>query len=392
MAYLKGCELLPDESLDVCEENLKEFFETMYERQIIWKRRFIDQSPRPWTKDPILRDNKFTNVYRELDRNSQWQIKNILLDKELQKNLKNLVWKMMVYRTFNNPETFEFDAKGKTFQQDLFLDKVETRIKSVKKAEKLISASQWKNGIPDYDEYDKDEFEKFIAGIRATGMNPFTNAYLINSQSAPGQSRDWCYTNIVIPTLHAEIPNFIELAMSCKNAAVFVKAIDDLPSVGAFIAHEYYQDFTYYARYCTERLAQNFFKFDQNVFTNVGPGCRVGIRLIFPSASGSKQTLQKIYDLRDMADEWLEKIGEERGEAFPYLGWNKFNNEYFVYEFDNLGCSTVQEANEYTSFHYYKGITLHQIEMWLCEYQKYWKMKYGVGKQRSKFTVKTKRL
>ena len=86
---------LPAATLDVSEEHYHEFFRTMFERQMIWKRRFLDQKPRPWTDDPILRDYKFTNVYRELDRNSQWQIRNILLDDEL--TLTNLVWKMMVW-------------------------------------------------------------------------------------------------------------------------------------------------------------------------------------------------------------------------------------------------------------------------------------------------------
>ena len=34
---------LPDRNLSVSEENLQMFFETMYERQMIWKRRFIDK-------------------------------------------------------------------------------------------------------------------------------------------------------------------------------------------------------------------------------------------------------------------------------------------------------------------------------------------------------------
>ena len=65
---------LPDENLSVYEPFFQLFFETMYERMMIWKRRFIEQKPQPWTENAILRDSKFTNVYRELDRNSQWQI------------------------------------------------------------------------------------------------------------------------------------------------------------------------------------------------------------------------------------------------------------------------------------------------------------------------------
>lgn len=37
-------------------------------------------------------------------------------------------------------------------------------------------------------------------------------------------------------------------------------------------------------------------------------------------------------------------------------------------------------------------ITLHQVEMWLCEYQKYWKMRIGEGKQRSTFEPRTRKL
>ena len=61
---------LPDRNLSVSEENLQAFFETMYERQMIWKRRFIDKIQAPWTDDPIFQENKFPNLYRELDRSS----------------------------------------------------------------------------------------------------------------------------------------------------------------------------------------------------------------------------------------------------------------------------------------------------------------------------------
>ena len=87
---------LPDENLEVYEPNLKLFFEVMLERQLIWKRRFIEKKERPWTNNKIFQESKFTNVYRELDRNSQWQIKNIILDDTL--DLRNLIWKMIILK------------------------------------------------------------------------------------------------------------------------------------------------------------------------------------------------------------------------------------------------------------------------------------------------------
>lgn len=355
---------LPDESLSLFEPHLRLFFETMYERQLIWKRRFIDKKERPWTSNKIFQESKFTNVYRELDRNSQWQIKNILLDDEL--SLKNLIWKMMVFRFFNNPETFTFEPKGKSVQPSLFGAQTKSGLKQAQSTSELISAKKWRNGIPDYDEYDEEEFSRFIAGIRSSGQNPYTTAYLINSQATPGMPRDYCYTRVVIPTLHKNMNKLIATVMSAKKPEDIISYLKTLPAVADFIAHEFYQDFTYIPRY-TDR---KFMKFDQNDFTNVGPGASIGIRLIYPNLKTVREQKQAIYWLRDLADDWLSRISLERGEDMPYLYWDKVGGHYLVDD----------ECN----------ITLHQIEMWLCEFQKYWKMIIGEGKQRSKFSPRSK--
>lgn len=355
---------LPNENIDVHEENKRLFFWLMHERMCIWKRRFIDNKERPWTKNEILRDYKFTNVYRELDRNSQWQIKNILLDNSL--SLKNLIWKMMVFRFFNNPETFTFSPKNKVIQGDLFGAPTKSGLKQAQSHDELISATKWKNGIPDYDEYDEDEFSRFIAGIRSTGLNPYTTAYLINSQATPGQPRDYCYTRVVIPTLHAKIPEIIKTVISAKSPEDIISYLTKMPAVADFIAHEFYQDFTYIPRY-TDR---KFMKFDQNDYTNVGPGASIGIRLIYPSIDNLRDQKQAIYWLRDAAEKELAKIAKSKGEPMYYLEWDKEKRQYYFSD----------ECN----------ITLHQIEMWLCEFQKYWKMTIKTGKQRSKFEPKTK--
>jgi hypothetical protein len=357
---------LPDENLEVYEPHLKLFFETMFERQLIWYRRFILKQPRPWTDNKIFQESKFTNVYRELDRNSQWQIKNILLDDEL--DLRNLIWKLMVFRFFNNPETFTFEAKNKAVQGTLFGDNFKSGLKQAESASELISASRWRNGIPDYEEYDEDEFSQFIAGIRSVGKNPYTTAYLINSQATPGQPRDYCYTRVVIPTLHKRMDELIETVETAKKPEDIIEFLKQFPAVADFIAHEFYQDFTYIPRY-TDRM---FMRFTQNDFTNVGPGASIGIRLIYPSLKTIREQKQAIYWLRDAAEEMLTKIGDERGLLMPYLDWNKETRCYQVSDKCN--------------------ITLHQIEMWLCEFQKYWKMIIGMGKQRSKFEPRTKDL
>lgn len=326
---MKWYDKLPDPSIDVYEPYLNLFFETMYERQMIWKRRFIDNLPPPWTKNRILRDYKFTNVYRELDRSSQWQIQNILLDESL--TLKDLIWKMMVYRFFNNPQTFE---TGKHI---------------------------WRNGIPDYDEYNVETFADFISEVRKSGVNPFTNAYYINSDAASGKGRDYCYTKIVLPYLNKNIDKLLLTTRISKSPIEIIDYLKTIPGVADFMAHEFYQDFTYIPKY-TKR---EFMKFNQNDFTLVGPGASVGIRLIFPSLNYNEQ-IKGIYVLRDIASEKLKEISIKKGEEMQFVYWDKNNKKYEITKKCNL--------------------TLHQIEMWLCEFSKYWKMMIGEGKKRIRFT------
>ena len=264
----------------------------------------------------------------------------------------------MVFRFFNNPETFTFEAKGKTLQKDLFGNNVD----------ELISATKWKNGIPDYEEYDEDEFAKFIEGIRSVGQNPYTTAYLINSQATPGKSRDYCYTRLVIPTLHKNINKIINKVITAKKPEDIIEYLKTLPAVADFIAHEFYQDFTYISKY-TDR---KFMQFDQNDYTNVGPGASIGIRLIYPNLDTIRKQKDGIYRLKDAAEEALAKVSKIKGEKTPFVYWDKKSKKYVISDKCN--------------------ITLHQIEMWLCEFQKYWKMQIGKGKQRSAFIPKTKEI
>lgn len=46
----------------------KEFWDFMQERHNIWHKRFVLKQPKPWTEDEVLRDYKFTNCFRQLDR------------------------------------------------------------------------------------------------------------------------------------------------------------------------------------------------------------------------------------------------------------------------------------------------------------------------------------
>ena len=75
---------------------------------------------RPWTKDPILQQYRFCNVFREDDKTTKWIRKHITFEKYG----KNLLGAMVIARWFNRIETLELmlpPAKGRAaLLDDLF--------------------------------------------------------------------------------------------------------------------------------------------------------------------------------------------------------------------------------------------------------------------------------
>lgn len=324
-------EFLPDKSLDVYEPYLELFFDTMLERQLIWKRRFIDKSERPWTKDEIFLNNKFPNVYRELDRSSQYLINKVI--RANSSSLINMVWKAIVYRLFNSPETFE------------------------------LASLIWEGGIPNYEDYNeqKDKFTEFIDLLSKAGARPFTNAYFVSSSFAVGETRGNAYTTKVLPQIHSKIHNIMDMCLLAESPSEITSMLCSFYGIQKFIAHELFQDMIYISRFTEHQL----FQFGANDFTNVGPGSALGIRLLFPSLQTRIEQRKGIYDLLAMAKEKIAIAEQKAGEKFPYAVWNESESKYEVsYEFN---------------------LTLNQIEGWLCEFSKYWKMVIGKGKQRQKF-------
>lgn len=321
------------ETTEINENYLNMFFNMIYERQMIWKRRFIDCLPAPWTTDEIFAKFKFCNVYREHDRSCQWEIRNIIMDSSL--DIKNLVWKILVYRTFNNPETF------------------------------ARALEKWPNGIPDFDDYDEEAFADHISWIREIGLNPFTNAYSITGNVSKGSSVDDQFCHIVIPTFHDSVDAIMTIIDTARMPEQIITFLMTLPSVSKFMAHEYYQDFTYIPIYSDKELM----KFDQNDFTNLGPGSSQGVRLIFPRLKTPEQIYSYDY-LLNIAQEKLEEISLEKGEYMPYTQWNKETKQYDI----------VPECN----------FTYNQIEGALCEFSKYVRILNRTGRPRCpEFEAKT---
>jgi hypothetical protein len=264
--------LMPPVTQHFNQENLRDFFVYMKDRQDVWYNRFVLELPqKKWTKNPILKEYKFTNVYRQLDRNTNWLIENCL-DLETKeattKQKRNEFWKIVVFRYFNKPELFEYMG-----------------------------------GIPDLNDYEFEAFNKKVLKYKKKFGRVFHSAYMVNP---PKQEEDkklglelfYCKHVMTFRKNFNLIFDKMQRAKTAEEVnSLFSKNLD---CVAGFLAYEIYCDLTY----------TSWFKFKDNDFVNVGPGAYFGLRLIFPSLERNmKKKVYKLDYLRRNSDKFFKLYG-----------------------------------------------------------------------------------
>jgi hypothetical protein len=80
------------------------FFKFVCERHQVHLRRQAGLSP-PWTEDVILSSWPFTNVFRVLDRNTQYILQRVIGDEP--RAIEDAVFRVMLFRFFNKVETWQ---------------------------------------------------------------------------------------------------------------------------------------------------------------------------------------------------------------------------------------------------------------------------------------------
>jgi hypothetical protein len=312
----------------VIQKHLDEFYQFCYERHSIWVRRFIKKEPPPWTKDLILRDLKFTNVYRELDRGTMWYNEHIAepylkarsLDSGnqsanrffLEEAEMELIWETILYRLLNRIETFEAV------------------------------------GIPTINAYGPKVFGDKLRAFEKAGNSVFTSAHLTLPTRVIGGSKIDKYIE-VLDYVHEMIVELHQMIKRCTSMKELHEKLRIIPCVGPFISYEV----------CTDFAMVGLTPFDEDSWANPGPGCKKGIRIIFPDPS--------YISLEDA----IKKLRVEQDIHFKRLGLN------FPY---------------LTVYGKVKPLTLRAIEHSLCEFSKYWSVQHKAGKARMIFRPKTNSL
>lgn len=320
----------PNEKVVINWDNMKAFWYWIAERMNIWYKRTILRQPFPWTDDPILRDGKFTNAIRDLDRGTIVYLNEILskIDKpcdDLVKRKKEIIINTMIYRLFIRKDTWDCIGFLELDHWDEQWSKAKENLRARRKAgEQIFHGAYYVYGLmpasPSPDNHDKTE----------NAIN------LIESFWFP--KLDEIYEKVT----HLNMKDLLDY-------------LSTLCCVGRFNAYEYVCDWAM----CHRHTHNTIVDWDDDSYVNIGPGNQKGLNFIFEN-SGNLSDIEKDIYLRATWKHYMQRYG--------------FYDDFMKVLPDWMNGD----------------INLRVIEHDLCELQKYLSVKYGVGKLKGKFMNESK--
>ncbi|MBI2670642.1 hypothetical protein HYX18_01520 [Candidatus Woesearchaeota archaeon] len=273
------------------KEKLDLFWWFVNERQSIWNKRFIEKLPYPWTSDKVLKEEHFTNVYRELDPGTLYVVKSIL---ELNKPKPDKIFNNMIYRLIGREETFDFI------------------------------------GFQDLVSFNPKIFQSKLKDFRSSGKNVFTGAYLVSGYSNMGSKDKIENITKLFIKIHNNFDLFYNNIENSKTSEQVYTVIKSQDGFGNFLAYQVLVDLLYPLK-CYQN--KPLLPYSHNDWAIAGPGARKGIKLIIDGAV-------KISDLDVM--KWLRSNQKNEFKRldlkFPYLIKNKEKMEISLANIQNCLC------------------------------------------------------
>jgi hypothetical protein len=210
------------------------------ERQNIFFRR-LASVPAPWTSDPILQANKFTNAYRASDRVSQYLIRNVIYTGS--SDCREVFFRTLLFKIFNRIETWELLLKS--------------------------------FGSVLYSEYSFRTYDRVLAAARERGVTVYSGAYIMPSAGKGGEGTPKYEMHLrLLERMMADgLPERITAMRSLGDCFY---ALREYPTIGDFLAYQYATDINY----------SMITDFSENEFVAAGPGARDGLRKCFSSTGG----------------------------------------------------------------------------------------------------------
>jgi hypothetical protein len=238
------------------------FWRFAVERQRIFFRR-LGGAAYPWTDDPILRDHRFTNVYRASDRVSQFLIDHVIEGSGQEPS--DIFFRTVLFKIFNRIKTWELLE------------------------ERLGGIHAWS--------FEPDGYDALLSDAMLRGQRIYSAAYIMPMPSMGAGRKHTNHLRLLARMLADGLPARLARTRSLEEAYGLLLAY---PSIGPFLAYQYVIDLNY-----SELL--NFSEMD---FVVPGPGAIDGIHKCFADLGGLTEA-ELIREVTEHAEEEFECRGLE---------------------------------------------------------------------------------
>lgn len=246
------------------------FLQWMEERMnIFWKR--LDGEDPPWSDDWILNTYKFTNVYRVLDRTTQYLLKNVQYNQDW--NEEDVIFRTLFFKMFNMPSTWEAVLKRVGDENMTYQNFVSEKIEN-----ELLFALDiiWGDGETIYSPAYMMTGSRSVFGHPEKHRNHyeamqywFRKKYLVNEIMQYADKTNGEYLN---------------------GYNAIVKILQEQYYVGPFLAMQFATDLNY----------SSIVNFSENDYIIAGPGAVRGLYKLLPNISNKQDKSVLIEAVREM--------------------------------------------------------------------------------------------
>lgn len=207
----------------------------------------------PWTRDPILLKYRFTNVYRALDRVSQYLLREVIYNNESDLDFRDILYRIILFKTFNKIETWE----------------------AIERRFGVITA---KNPT-------LDDLDSFLSVMMSRGAKIYSAAYIMPSPNFGGDRKHTNHLRLIHAMLAEGAFDRIKYANSLES---IYNVMLSQPGIGKFLAFQYAIDVNY----------SEVVGFEESDFVIAGPGALDGISKCFSSTGGysPEEVIHKVCD------------------------------------------------------------------------------------------------
>jgi hypothetical protein len=246
--------------------------------------RRLDGEPAPWTSDPILAANRFTNTYRAADRVSQYLMREVQYHPERLQSPTELFFRTLLFKIFNKIETWELLER--------------------------------EHGPPTWGTIDLTKVDRTLTQAMARGLRIYSGAYIMPAPRYGAERKHANHLRLIAAMMADRLPERLNQA---PDLAAVYEMMLAYPGLGHFLAFQYAIDLNY----------SDMLNFDEGELVVAGPGALDGISKCFASTDGLAPA-ELIHWVTDRQEEEFAKHGLD----FPGL----FRRRLQPIDCQNLFC------------------------------------------------------